>query len=730
MTRRRSAAIVIGAIAATSVGGFVAGSRIVSPAEIASRTASPEPSPILVPVEERELSTEVVTRGTGRFGSPQKLSVPSSALKPTPGIVGALPIAGAQLAEGDVVASASGRPLFLLAGARPMSRDLGPGSTGDDVSQLEEALTRLGFAPGPADGTYDDATAGAVSAWYTTNGYSPFAATTEQLAAVRAREADQATATFDVTAATDAATLASASLSNAQVAATASAQRVDATARALDRANREAAIADVAANRDVDAKQATLDRLRSGQPAAASTPQQISVANADLVAARSNQVAVRTSGQRSVADAQSDLDRSPARLDAARAAATAADQLAAADVAAKQATLDELVADPSATPAQIAVAQRDVTNATTNAAVVHAEGTRTVGDAQRALDAAPAALQQARIQVAAANDLATADVAAKELAVANLVSPPLPTAADIASAEHDLAVAVDTRDMTALARQRSIDEATVASATANSDAGLATAAVTAAEGTLSNAQVALDTRQKLLARATLEADLVRQRAGVQVPADEVVFVTSVPVRVAEVRVVIGDLFAGALMSVTDSTVHVDTGLALSDASLVHEGMPVHLDEAELGIATDGVVALVAAAPGTNGVDGFHVYASIDVTTPPANLAGASVRLTIPITSSGNAVLAVPISALSLAADGSSRVQRSTGGVTEFVTVTPGLAASGYVAITAVGDALHAGDLVVIGVDQPAAATDPATTPDSTPADIVTTTTVPNGAVGA
>ena len=713
MTRRRSVVIVVGAIALTSAVGFVAGSRITSPAEIASRTASPAPSPILVPVEERLLSTEVVTRGTGRFGSPQKLSVPTSALKPSTGIVAALPLVGAEIIEGQVVANASGRPLFLLTGERPMSRDLGPGSTGDDVRQLKEALVRLGLDPGPVDGAYDDATATAVSEWYTANGYSPFAATVDQLAAIRARESDQTAATFDVTAAMDAVTLASASLSNAQVAATAAAQRRDAAARSLDRSNRDATIADVAANRDVDAKQAQLDRLRAGQPAAPATQQQINVANADLTAARSNQIALRSSGQRAVADAQADLDRAPGRVDAARAAATAADQLAAADVAAKQAALDELIADPSATPAQIAAAQRDVANATTNAAAVRAEGIRAIGEAQRALDAAPSALEQARAQVAAANDLATADIAAKELALAILISPAPPTAADITGAERDLAVAVDARDTTALAGQRTIDEATVASATANSEAEVATAAVPAAEETLTNAQAALDTRQQMLARATVEADLARQRAGVQVPADEVVFVASAPVRVAELRVVIGDLFAGALMSVTDSTVSVDTGLALSDASLVHEGMVVHLDEAELGIATDGIVSFVAAAPGTNGVDGFHVYASIDVATPPANLAGASVRLTIPITSTGTTVLAVPISALSLAVDGSSRVQRSIGGVSEFVTVTPGLAAAGYVALTVAGDGLHVGDLVVIGLDTPTAATDPSPTPDST-----------------
>jgi hypothetical protein len=191
------AAGVIGIVATAAVGGYVAGTRITSPAEVASRTAAPEPAPILVPVEQRVLSTDVVTRGTGRFGSPQKLSAAASALKQNPGLVASLPLVGAEFGEGAVAISASGRPVFVLAGSRPMSRDLGPGLSGDDVRQLEESLVRLGFDAGAVDGVYDEATAAAVSAWYTANGYAPFEATSDQLAEIRARETDLSTARAD-----------------------------------------------------------------------------------------------------------------------------------------------------------------------------------------------------------------------------------------------------------------------------------------------------------------------------------------------------------------------------------------------------------------------------------------------------------------------------------------------------------------------------------------------------
>lgn len=157
------------------------------------------------------------------------------------------------------------------------------------------------------------------------------------------------------------------------------------------------------------------------------------------------------------------------------------------------------------------------------------------------------------------------------------------------------------------------------------------------------------------------------------------------------------------MTVTDATVAVDGSLRLEESALVEPGMTVRIEEPDLGIAATGVVSRVADAPGTNGVDGFHVYFEVVVAEPPANLVGASVRLTVPVESTGAQVLAVPVSALSLAPDGSSRVQIERAGVLEFVRVEPGLSADGFVAVTPLGGGLEAGDLVVIGFEQRQAA---------------------------
>jgi hypothetical protein len=431
-----------------------------------------------------------------------------------------------------------------------------------------------------------------------------------------------------------------------------------------------------------------------------------------------------------VTAAQADVDQAPARLDAARAAAQGADTAAAADVAAKQAGYDEVAADPAATNAQLTAARSELTIAQTNSARIHAEGLQAVADAQTFLTNGPIALEQVRAQSAADNDLALSDIAAKELALSDLTNPRAPTSAEISGAENDLAIAVANSVTVRLAGERSVDEAVTASEDAAAEVTVTAAAVLAADATLTNSRDALAARSDVEALAAREADLAHRRAGVQVPADEVVFVASGPVRVADLLVVLGDPVAGAVMTVTDSVVHVDAGLALADAGLVAPGMTAQLDEPDLGIATEGVVAFVASAPGTNGVDGFHVYVSVDVAAPPANMVGASVRLTIPVESSGKSVLAVPASALTLAADGSTRVQRSVGDATEFVTVIPGLSAAGFVGIAAPGQTLREGDLVVIGIDQPIPTDSVPAPTDSSVATVVDqSTTVPSGSTG-
>lgn len=188
-------------------------------------------------------------------------------------------------------------------------------------------------------------------------------------------------------------------------------------------------------------------------------------------------------------------------------------------------------------------------------------------------------------------------------------------------------------------------------------------------------------------------------AGVQVPSDEIVFVPRTPVRVNELLADTGEAPRGGLVTVTDLRVVVDGSVPVEQARLIKVGARVVVDEPSLGIEVTGKVTQVAARPGTHGLDGFHTFFRVAVQDPPPVLVGSSVRLTVPVESTRTARLTIPVSALSLGPDGTSRVQRVENGRTQFVRVRPGFAADGYVVVTARSGALAEGDQVVVGHQQ-------------------------------
>jgi hypothetical protein len=192
--------------------------------------------------------------------------------------------------------------------------------------------------------------------------------------------------------------------------------------------------------------------------------------------------------------------------------------------------------------------------------------------------------------------------------------------------------------------------------------------------------------------------MAQRQAGVQVPVDEIVFISALPVRVEQINVVVGDAAGGPVLAVTNNQLAIDSSLPLDEAPLIKPGMQVAVDEPELGIEVTGVVSRVAGTPGTDGVDGFHIYFETLVDETPTEIEGFSLRLTIPIESTGGAVTAVPISALSLAADGTSRVQVDNDGSLKFIVVKPGLSAGGFVEVTPIDGTLTPGQLVVVGYE--------------------------------
>ena len=615
--RRRIVALVLGLAVLLAVGAWLAGRQVRSPAQVAAETAPPNPSAITVPVERQVLSSEVVVRGTVRYGSPQPVVLATSEVKQAGAgaedIVTTRPRRGNALGEGDVVMSVSGRPVFVLGGAQPSHRDLGPGVRGPDVEQLESALARLGFSPGPVDGRYDGRTGAAVAAWYEKGGWAPFGATDLQREQLRAAEAAAAAA-----------------------------------------------------------RDAFLQSRLAIQTAAEGpvTPGDIEQARIDVQTARDTlhtaELGVTTARVR--VQATQDLASQTTALTLALRAEERDNALADADLALKQALLNKALdaqveaqrnlveAPPDTLPGELAALQAAVRAAADDVTVARL-------DVNAATRAVPAARAQGRDAVSKARS--DQRVAERDATTA---------AAELVRARQAVPIA---RRQVSLAAQR-----------------------------LRVLQKPADTRiQKLLSESAAEeargtAEEVARLAGkigVQVPANEVLFFPTLPLRVDNVRVKRGDTASGRVMTVSNSRLAVDSSLSLDDAKLVRVGANVKIEEPDLGVRADGVVTQVADRPGTNKVDPSRVYLEVTPGTAPAQLVGASVRLSIAVKSTARKVLTVPVTALSVGADGSSRVQlQRSSGRNEYVNVEAGLAAQGLVEVRPVGGELEPGNLVVVG----------------------------------
>jgi multidrug efflux pump subunit AcrA (membrane-fusion protein) len=155
---------------------WLVGSRAQSPEQAAARASEPTASYITAKVERRVLTKTVIQRGDVRPEVSLEVGAPSS-VDGDPVVTGIAVSQGADVAEGAKLIEVSGRPIFVLQGAVPVYRALRPGMTGADVSQLQAALTRLGFTP-DGDGRFGEATKAAVTGFYTAGGYLPIPSST------------------------------------------------------------------------------------------------------------------------------------------------------------------------------------------------------------------------------------------------------------------------------------------------------------------------------------------------------------------------------------------------------------------------------------------------------------------------------------------------------------------------------------------------------------------------
>ncbi|WP_354641530.1 peptidoglycan-binding protein [Kitasatospora camelliae] len=176
LARRRRLLLLTTVLAAVAAGGGLAAASLVkSPAERAADTAPPPPTLITAPVTSRVLTRSTVVRGQVYPPTRYDVAPAAASTEITQLYLSEAPVrAGDQVANGQLLAEVSGQPLFVLRGAVPAYRDLKPGSSGGDVTELRAALEELGFDSGSdPEGSYGRGTAAAVTAYYRSLGYRP-----------------------------------------------------------------------------------------------------------------------------------------------------------------------------------------------------------------------------------------------------------------------------------------------------------------------------------------------------------------------------------------------------------------------------------------------------------------------------------------------------------------------------------------------------------------------------
>ena len=169
--------------------GIVVMQFIVSPAELAARTAAPEAGPVTAPVEERVIENTVVTRGEVTHAGAVEAQIEVAGMEERPVVTGRVPEAGDELKAGEVALEVAGRPVIVLPGALPAYRDLRVGLRGPDVTELKKALAGFDLWAGdPGTDIYDADTALAVGALYDRVGYAAQTGGDEAQEALRTAE--------------------------------------------------------------------------------------------------------------------------------------------------------------------------------------------------------------------------------------------------------------------------------------------------------------------------------------------------------------------------------------------------------------------------------------------------------------------------------------------------------------------------------------------------------------
>ncbi len=204
-----------------------------------------------------------------------------------------------------------------------------------------------------------------------------------------------------------------------------------------------------------------------------------------------------------------------------------------------------------------------------------------------------------------------------------------------------------------------------------------------------------------LSRAQSELATLRTQVDVELPAEEIAFLPTLPRKVQNLTAKAGDQPTDSVMTITGAGTSLTAGVSKADRSLIEVGDAAVLDSEDLGLRFDAKITFIADSPGgpDESSDRYVIRLAADDDLPDDAI-GVSFRITIPVTSTGGEVLAVPLAALSAGADGTARVEvEQPSSEVVLVEVVPGLRANGLVEIRPIEpDMIEEGDRVVVGRD--------------------------------
>lgn len=284
----------------------------------------------------------------------------------------------------------------------------------------------------------------------------------------------------------------------------------------------------------------------------------------------------------------------------------------------------------------------------------------------------------------------------------------------LAQADQSLATAIANRD--AGATQGASD---IQSARDNLELARLQLAEATAPADTSAEQAAVDQTQQTLDAATADLAQLEATVGVRVSPGEFLFVPITPTNVTELFVVPGSAATDQIGTLSTAETLVVSRVSRGDSGLVAVGAPLTIELRDVSVETTGTVLSIGQAredpndPNSGGGEGdggsggstsrLEVVIAPDDPSLLRDYVFYGARVTIDVASTDDEVLTVPVAALTVGPDGSSRVEVEIEpvtvdgpGSTRIVEVEVGLTAQGLVEVSS--SDLDVGDDVVIGIE--------------------------------